>query len=71
MGQAARYYYEQGDKPPPEVLRSFQADARRLYQQVNEMLKQRFAGGRKALLPAPTTEAPGAPPSEASRDGAA
>ena len=31
VGQAARYYYEQGDKPPPEVLRSFQASARRRY----------------------------------------
>lgn len=61
VGQAARYYYEQGDKPPPEVLRAFQAEARRRYQAVNELLKQRFGGARKAL--------PATPP-EASRDGA-
>ena len=58
VGQAARYYYEHGDKPPPEVLRAFQADARRRYQAVNDMLKQRFGGGRKALPAAPPPEAP-------------
>ena len=68
VGQAARYYYEQGDKPPPEVLRSFQADARRRYQQVNEMLKERFAGGRKALPAGDASEAPAGPPSDASPD---
>jgi uncharacterized protein (DUF697 family) len=57
VGQAARYYYEHGDKPPPEVLRSFQADARRLYQTVNERLKQRFGGGQKALPPASSPDA--------------
>jgi uncharacterized protein (DUF697 family) len=46
VGQAARYYYEHGDRPPPEVLRAFQAEARRLYTSFNESLKQRFAGGR-------------------------
>jgi uncharacterized protein (DUF697 family) len=70
VGQAARYYYEQGDKPPPEVLRAFQADARRRYQQVNEILKEQFAGGREALLAAPASEAAGGPPSDASRDAA-
>lgn len=52
VGQAARYYYEHGDKAPPEVLRSFQDEARRRYQSINEMLKQRFAGPATAL-PAP------------------
>ena len=69
VGQAARYYYEQGDKPPPEVLRSFQADARRRYQQVNEMLKARFAGGRTAPPALPPEGSAGTPP-EASREGA-
>lgn len=53
VGQAARYYYERGDRPPPEVVRGFQAEARRLYASVNDALKQRFAGQRQAL-PAPT-----------------
>ena len=70
VGQAARYYYEQGDKPPPEVLRSFQADARRRYQQVNELLKQRFAGGRQALPAGPSPDDPTVPPPDTPRDGA-
>jgi uncharacterized protein (DUF697 family) len=49
VGQAARYYYERGDRPPPDVLRSFQVEARRLYASFNESLKRRFAGGQKAL----------------------
>lgn len=61
VGQAARYYYEQGDKPPPEVLRAFQEEARRRYQSVNEMLKQRFAGPPRALpAPRPPDDAAGA-----------
>jgi uncharacterized protein (DUF697 family) len=62
VGQAARYYYEHGDKPPPEVLRAFQGDARRLYQTVNDLLKERFSGVRKAL--------PAGPKPDASGDGA-
>jgi uncharacterized protein (DUF697 family) len=58
VGQAARYYYEHGDHPPPEVLRSFQADARRLYQSVNDDLKERFAEFRKALPAAASPETP-------------
>jgi uncharacterized protein (DUF697 family) len=50
VGQAARYYYEQGDRPPPEVLRAFQADARRRYEGLNDLLKARFSG-RRALPP--------------------
>jgi uncharacterized protein (DUF697 family) len=45
VGQTARYYYERGDRPPPDVLRSFQAEARRRYSDVNAALKQRFARG--------------------------
>jgi hypothetical protein len=46
VGQAARYYYERGDRPTPEVLRAFQADARRLYANLNDALKRRLTGGR-------------------------
>lgn len=68
IGQAARYYYERGDQPPPQVLRAFQADARQLYADLNDALKRRFAGGRgtPALSP-PTSEPEASPP----REGAA
>lgn len=49
VGQAARYYYERGDAPPPDVIRQFQAEARRRYVAVNAALKERLGGGRKAL----------------------
>ena len=62
VGQAARYYYEQGDRPPPEVLRSFREEAWRRYQLVNEMLKQRFANTPKSL--------PAESPTDTLRDGA-
>jgi uncharacterized protein (DUF697 family) len=52
VGQTARYYYEQGDRPPPEVLRSFQAEARALYTRFNDQLKQRFLRGE--ALPPPS-----------------
>jgi uncharacterized protein (DUF697 family) len=54
VGQAARYYYERGNQPPPEVLRAMQVEARRRYQTVNETLKKRFTGSRKAL-PSPSS----------------
>jgi uncharacterized protein (DUF697 family) len=57
VGQAARYYYERGDQPPPEVIRAIQAEARRRYGTVNETLKRRFTGGRKALPPGSSTDA--------------
>jgi len=50
VGQSARYYYERGNRPPPEVVRGFRADAMRLYTSVNEALKQRF-GGASASAP--------------------
>jgi uncharacterized protein (DUF697 family) len=59
VGQTARYYYERGDHPPPEVLRSFQAEARALYTRFNDRLKQRFA--RHEALPPPSK-----PPEDAS-----
>ena len=59
VGQAARYYYEHGDRPPPDVLRSFQSEARRRYQTLNETLKRRFAGSARALPPAAAPD-PGA-----------
>jgi uncharacterized protein (DUF697 family) len=58
VGQAARYYYEHGDHPPPEVLRTFQADARRLYHSVNDDLKRRFSEFRTALPAAASSETP-------------
>jgi uncharacterized protein (DUF697 family) len=51
VGQAARYYYERGDAPPPEVLREFQTEARRLYRTLNDLLKQRLGGGKWTLPP--------------------
>jgi uncharacterized protein (DUF697 family) len=53
VGQSARYYYERGDRPPPEVLRSFQVEAKALYSRFNDQLKQRFARGK--ALPPPAT----------------
>jgi len=54
VGQAARYYFERGDSPPPEVLQSFQTEARRRYAEVNAALRQRFGrGGPMAELPPP------------------
>ena len=44
VGQAARYYYEQGDRPPPELLKQFRADALRRYDLLNDALKQRLGG---------------------------
>lgn len=55
VGQAARYYYERGDAPPPEIIREFQAEARRRYRAINDALKQRLGSGEKAL---PAGEAP-------------
>lgn len=52
VGQTARYYYEQGDKPPPEVLRTFQNEAKAFYTRFNDRLKQRFARGE--ALPPPS-----------------
>jgi hypothetical protein len=57
VGQAARYYYERGDAPPPEMLREFQAEAKRRYTAINDLLRQRLGGGKAALPPGdqPTT----------------
>ena len=71
VGQAARYYYEHGDRPPPEVLRAFQGDARRLYDNFNESLKLRFAAGRTVKGIDPPSESPTEPPSERTSTGAA
>jgi len=57
VGQAARYFYEQGDRPSPEVLRSFQADAWLRYQSVNDLLKQRFSVTPRGRPPAATDDA--------------
>jgi uncharacterized protein (DUF697 family) len=51
VGQAARYYYERGDTPPPEMLREFQANAKRRYATINDALKQRLGRGKQALPP--------------------
>lgn len=60
VGRSAQYYYERGNAPPPELMRTFQAEARRRYQTVNDSLKSRF-GGRKeppALPPGPEDTSP-------------
>lgn len=59
VGQSARYYYERGDAPPPEVLNNFQAEARRLYASVNDALKERLGGKRGALPPPSNTASEG------------
>ena len=41
VGEAARYYYERGHKPPPETIRLFGQQALRRYREVNDRLKQR------------------------------
>lgn len=51
VGQSARYFYERGDAPPPDVLREFQAEAKRRYASINEALKQRLTGKRPASPP--------------------
>jgi uncharacterized protein (DUF697 family) len=43
VGEAARYYYERGHKPPSETLRLFREQAARRYQEVNGLLKRRRA----------------------------
>jgi uncharacterized protein (DUF697 family) len=58
VGQSARYYYERGDRPPPDVLRSFQADARHMYGHLNDTLKRRF--GRPELPAGPHEPGAGA-----------
>jgi uncharacterized protein (DUF697 family) len=55
VGEAARYYYERGKEPPPEVLVQFREEARRLYGELNEVLKARLrarAGDGSAEPPA-------------------
>ena len=42
VGQSARYYYERGDRPPPEALNAFRDEARRLYASFNDALKERL-----------------------------
>ncbi|MFN8634384.1 MAG: hypothetical protein U0893_11060 [Chloroflexota bacterium] len=60
VGQAARYYYERGDLPSPALMQSFQAEARRRYETVNDSLKVRFGGRRTppALPPGPNDTSP-------------
>jgi len=48
VGQAARYYYERGDRPPPEVLKQFRDDATKRYATINDVLKQRLGIGPKS-----------------------
>jgi uncharacterized protein (DUF697 family) len=54
VGQTARYYYERGDRPPPDVLRSFQEDALRRYARLNDVLRHRLGRQRPVTgLPTP------------------
>jgi uncharacterized protein (DUF697 family) len=56
VGQAARYYYERGDAPPPEMLKEFQDEAKRRYATINEALKRRLGRGQAALPPGQTAD---------------
>ncbi|MCC6176533.1 MAG: hypothetical protein IT305_14595 [Chloroflexi bacterium] len=46
VGEAARYYYERGEKPPPEAIAAFRDEALRLYSTINDQLKARLAKAR-------------------------
>ena len=48
VGEAARYYYERGRKPPPETIRLFGQEALRRYREVNDRLKPRPAEGARS-----------------------
>jgi hypothetical protein len=48
VGQSARYFYERGDRPPPDVVHGFRGEATRLYGSLNDALKQRLGGGKSA-----------------------
>jgi hypothetical protein len=50
VGQSARYYYERGHRPPPDVMHDFRSEALRLYGSINDVLKQRL-GARSAERP--------------------
>lgn len=39
VGEAARYHYERGSKPPPEAWRTFREQALQRYNEVNERMK--------------------------------
>lgn len=73
VGQAARYYYERGDRPPPEVLRDFRAEAGRLYSTLNDALKERLWRPSDGQRPRPAAQRPqeGQPPpdSQVALDG--
>jgi uncharacterized protein (DUF697 family) len=55
VGKTAQYYYEHGDKPPPEVLKQFRADALKRYSAINDLFKERL-GGKPKSPPPPTTD---------------
>jgi uncharacterized protein (DUF697 family) len=61
IGQSARYYYERGDRPSPDVVQEFRSEATRLYSSINDALKQRLSGGRgskQLKLPPPEPTKP-------------
>jgi uncharacterized protein (DUF697 family) len=51
VGEAARYYYEHGRKPPPELLRRLREQGMRRYKDVNDRLKRRPAEDRASAEP--------------------
>jgi uncharacterized protein (DUF697 family) len=51
VGQSARYYYERGNRPPPEAIQGFRAEATRLYATVNDALKLRLGSGSRSTAP--------------------
>jgi hypothetical protein len=72
VGEAARYYYERGKEPPPEVIAQFRTEARRLYGELNEVLKARLRarGATDALEPPRAGAADLKPPTDAGRERA-
>lgn len=60
VGEAARYYYERGEKPTAETLREIGRQALQRYQQVNA----RLGGRRDTSHPTAPTGDPTAPPGE-------
>lgn len=45
VGEAVRYYYEQGQKPPPDAVRQIRERAFERYHDLNDRLKGRFGIG--------------------------
>lgn len=60
VGESARYYYERGHRPPPDVMRDFRSEALQLYGSFNDALKLRLGVklGERPKLPPPEDSTP-------------